>query len=148
MLRSDRSNDKLKNRLFLQFIRRAIRRSNLSRVFAAIWIGFWSPMALAQAAPGAGGPSPLVNMVPILFMLVVMYFLIMRPQQKKMKKHQQFLQEMKRGDDVVTSSGIFGRIEGLTDFFVTLEIAPDVRIKVLRSQVAGSAPDATKMVNP
>lgn len=100
-----------------------------------------SNVALAQAAPGAAA-SPFAaveQMVPLLLVFAVMYILIIRPQQKKRKEHDAFLSQIKRGDEIVTASGILGRIEGLTDQFVTLEIAPDVRIKVLRSQVAGSA---------
>lgn len=92
-------------------------------------------LAYAQAAPG-GAPSALTSLVPIIFMIVVMYFLIIRPQAKKQKSHHAFLANMKRGDQVVTSSGILGTIEGITDQFVTLEIAPDVRIKIMKAQIA------------
>jgi preprotein translocase subunit YajC len=92
-------------------------------------------LAYAQAAPG-GAPSALTSLVPIIFMIVVMYFLIIRPQAKKQKAHHGFLANMKRGDQVVTSSGILGTIEGITDQFVTLEIAPDVRIKIMKTQIA------------
>lgn len=108
----------------------------------SIAISTISTPAMAQAA-APGAPSPLMNLVPIVFMFVIMWFLILRPQQKRQKEHQKFLSQLKRGDEVLTSSGILGRIEGLTEKFVTLEIAPDVRIKVLRSQVAGSSAAAT-----
>lgn len=98
--------------------------------------------AMAQAAPG-GAPPAIMQFVPFIFLFVVMYFLVIRPQSKRQKDHQAFVSGLKRGDEVVTSSGILGRIEGLTDQFVTLEIAPSVRIKVLRSQVASSVNAAT-----
>jgi preprotein translocase subunit YajC len=109
----------------------------LNGLFAALMVLAAPHVASAQAAPGQGGPmAALGSLVPIIFMIVVMYFLIIRPQAKKQKAHQAFVTGLKRGDQVVTSSGILGTVEGLTDQFVTLEIAPDVRIKILRTQVA------------
>ncbi len=101
--------------------------------------------AFAQAAPG--GPAPMyMQLIPFAFMMVVLYFLMIRPQAKKAKTHTEFLQKLKRGDEVVLASGILGTVEGLTDKFITLEIAPNVRIKVLRSQIATSATQATAEV--
>lgn len=108
---------------------------------------FWFPLlapfeALAQTAPAAAPaeqPSALMSLVPFLFIMVVMYFLVLRPQGKKQKDHLKFVSELKRGDEVVTTSGILGRIEGMTEQFVTLEVADGVRIKVLRTQVATSS---------
>ncbi|WP_413587383.1 preprotein translocase subunit YajC [Bdellovibrio sp. HCB274] len=89
------------------------------------------------AAPAAGGqPSTLEMFVPFIFIFVIFYFLIIRPQSKRQKEHQKFLNEIKRGDEVITSSGILGRIEGITDQFVTVEIADGVKVKMLRTQIA------------
>jgi preprotein translocase subunit YajC len=96
--------------------------------------------ALAQAPAGGSQPSAIVQMIPFIAVLAIMYFLMIRPQMKRQKQHQEFLSKIKRGDEVLTSGGILGRIEGLTDQYVTLEIAPDVRIKILRSQVAANLP--------
>lgn len=87
----------------------------------------------------AAQPGFFEMMVPFIFIFVIFYFLIIRPQGKRQKEHQSFLSALKRGDEVVTASGMLGRIEGLTDQFVTLEVADGVRIKMLRSQVASSA---------
>jgi preprotein translocase subunit YajC len=87
----------------------------------------------------AAQPGFLEMMVPFIFIFVVFYFLIIRPQGKKQKDHQLFLTALKRGDEVLTASGILGRIEGITDQYVTLEIADGVRIKMLRNQVAASS---------
>ncbi len=108
---------------------------------------FESASAFAQGAPGAPGSSPpmYMQLIPFAFMMVVLYFLMIRPQAKKQKTHVEFLQKLKRGDEVVTASGILGTVEGLTETFITLEIAPNVRIKVLRSQVATSAATATEV---
>lgn len=100
---------------------------------------------IQPAAAQAGGPqvNPLMQLVPFIVIFGVMYFFMIRPQMRRQKEHQEFLGKLKRGDEVLTSGGIWGRVEGLTDQFVTLEIAPDVRIKILRTQVAGSAAAAT-----
>lgn len=99
--------------------------------------------AHAQTATGAQ-PSAFEMFVPFIFIFVIFYFLIIRPQSKRQKEHQKFLADVKRGDEVVTSSGILGRIEGITDQFVTLEIADGVRVKMLRSQIATSQKAATQ----
>ena len=95
----------------------------------------FSAVAMAQSS-GAQAPSLFEQLLPIIFILVIFYFLLIRPQQKRQKQHQEFLSNLKRGDSVLTSGGIFGTIEGLTDKFVTLEIAEDVRIRVLKTQIA------------
>jgi len=97
--------------------------------------------AFAQASPG-NQPSPFMNLIPFIVMFGIIYFLMIRPQIKRQKAHQEFLGKLKRGDEVLTSSGLLGRIEGLTDLYVTLEIAPGVRIKILRNQIASFVPDA------
>ncbi|MEK2690531.1 preprotein translocase subunit YajC [Bdellovibrio sp. GT3] len=95
------------------------------------------------AAPAAGQPSTLEMFVPFIFIFVIFYFLIIRPQSKRQKDHQKFLNEIKRGDEVITSSGILGRIEGITDQFVTVEIADGVKVKMLRTQIATTQKAAT-----
>ena len=107
-----------------------------------IWIfcrGFYltfafSFQALAEAAP-APKPTALEQFFPFIIIGLIFYFLLIRPQQKKLKRQEGFLSRLKRGDEVVTSSGIFGRIEGLTEQFVILEVAENVRIRVLKSRI-------------
>jgi preprotein translocase subunit YajC len=72
-------------------------------------------------------------------MFVIFYFLLIRPQQKKQKQHQEYLQNLKRGDEVVTTGGIYGKIFSVSDHVVTLEVSPNTRIKFAKSAVAGSA---------
>ena len=98
--------------------------------------------AFAQAAAGSA-PSPFVQMVPLVVVVGIMYFLVLRPQMRKQKDHASFVTQLKRGEEVLTTGGILGRIEGLTDLYVTLEIAPSVRIRVLRSQIASGVPNAS-----
>jgi preprotein translocase subunit YajC len=111
--------------------------SQAARMFIITLIALAPFAAFAQAPAGGQPQAPfLVQMIPFLAVLAIMYFLMIRPQMKRQKQHQEFLSQIKRGDEVLTSGGILGRIEGLTDHYVTLEVAPDVRIKILRSQVA------------
>ena len=98
----------------------------------------FADVAYAMGAPsGGGGMGSLASFLPLILMFVVFYFLLIWPQQKKAKAHRQLLSNLQKGDNVVTSSGIYGQITGLTDTTVTLEIAEKVRIKISRSAVAG-----------
>jgi preprotein translocase subunit YajC len=99
---------------------------------------FLSNTAFAQNS-GAAKPSFLMQMVPILAFVAIFFFLVIRPNAKKQKLQQEFLTQLKRGDEVLTSSGIFGTIEGLTEKFVTLEVAQGIKIRVLRSSIAMSS---------
>ena len=91
---------------------------------------------LAQAAPDGGGG---LFGSPILFlgaMLLLMYALIIRPQQRQQKEHRTMLGQIEKGDGIVTSGGVHGRVTGVTDDVLTVEIAPNVRIKLSKSAVA------------
>lgn len=95
-------------------------------------------MALAQSAPAVSptsGGGILEMILPLGLMFLVFYFLLIRPQQKRAKEHQALLKNLKKDDEVVTGSGVYGTIAGLTDSVVTLEIANNVRIKMDRQQV-------------
>jgi preprotein translocase subunit YajC len=88
--------------------------------------------------PGGGDKGgALGSFLPLILMFVVFYFLLIWPQQKKAKAHRQVLASLQKGETVVTSSGIYGTITGITDTVVTLEIAEKVRIKVARNSIAG-----------
>jgi len=93
-------------------------------------------IAYAQAAPGAGGPGPLVTILPFILIFVIMYFMVIRPQQKKAREHQNMLSKLKRNDEVMTSGGIYGKVIDLKETVVTLEVAPNVRIRVHRPQIS------------
>jgi len=88
-----------------------------------------------EGASGQGGGFGA--MVPLILMFAIFYFLLIRPQQKKQKAHRQLLGDLKKGDRVITSGGLYGRITGLTDTVVTLEISEKVRVKVGRGNIAG-----------
>ena len=87
--------------------------------------------AWAQTArPGA--PPSLVSFAPLALIFVVFYFLLIRPQQQKAKEHRVMLANLKKNDEVITSGGIYGKVVALSDKVVTLEIAPNVRVKLSR----------------
>jgi len=98
--------------------------------------------AWAQAAPG-DAPSALIQFAPIILIFVVMYFLVIRPQQQKARDHRQMLNNLKKNDDVITAGGLYGKIVQLSDRVVTLEIAPNVRVRIDRPQIAAMASSAT-----
>ena len=83
----------------------------------------------------AGGDSGWGFIIPMVVIFVIFYFLLIRPQQKKQKEHKALLDNLAYGDTVMTNGGIHGKITGLTDAVVTLEIADKVRIKIARSYV-------------
>jgi preprotein translocase subunit YajC len=89
----------------------------------------------AVVAPAAQQPGLMGMALPFLIMLGIMYFLMIRPQQKRMKEHQTLLSSLKTGDEVITSAGILGTIAGMSEKVVTLEVSKNVQLKVLKSQV-------------
>jgi len=91
------------------------------------------------AVPGTPGREGITPFIPLILIFGVFYFLILRPQQKRQKDQQRFIAELKRGDMVVTQSGIIGTIKTVGDKFVTLEIDQGVSLKILRSQILESA---------
>ncbi|PWC32414.1 preprotein translocase subunit YajC [Azospirillum sp. TSO35-2] len=93
--------------------------------------------AYAQtAAPAGGGSDMLVQFLPLVLIFVVFYFLLIRPQQKKMKEHKTMLSAIRRGDRVVTGGGIIGIVTKVgADDEITVEIAENVRVRCLRSTV-------------
>ena len=93
-------------------------------------------IALAQTVPGFGGAGQMLNFLPLVLVFAVFYFLLIRPQQKKAKEHQQMLGRLKKNDEVMTSGGIYGKVVALTDDVVTLEVAPNVRLRVHRPQIS------------
>ena len=93
-------------------------------------------IAYAQGAGAPNGPGPLVGMMPIVLMFVILYFLLIRPQQKRAREHETMVENLKRNDEIVTTGGIHGRIQSISEKVITLEIASNVRIRLERAQVA------------
>jgi preprotein translocase subunit YajC len=100
--------------------------------------------AHAQAAGGAAGQgNPLITMAPLILIFVVFYFLLIRPQQKRAKEHKAMVEALQTGTEVATSGGILGKVTEVSDQFLTIEIAPDVRVKVQRHTVSQVLPNGT-----
>jgi preprotein translocase subunit YajC len=92
--------------------------------------------AYAQTAQAPGGGNVLFQMVPFIAILVIMYFLILRPQQKKMQQHRDMVSGLKRGDVVVTAGGLIGKVTKLIgDAELQVELAEGVRVRVIRSTI-------------
>jgi preprotein translocase subunit YajC len=98
-------------------------------------------LAQAAAPAGSGQPTSFLSPQNPMFMMVaifaIFYFLVLRPQSKKAKEHQAMLSELKKGDEVVTTGGIIGKISGLTDAELVLQVQEGVRIRVTRASVQG-----------
>jgi len=93
--------------------------------------------AFAQGSP-LGGDSLLVTMLPFVLIFVIMYFLILRPQQKRVKEHGELVKNLRRGDTVVTSGGVVGKVTKVVDDEqIEIEIADGVRIRQMRQMVSG-----------
>ncbi len=92
----------------------------------------------AYAQSAGGGGSGLEAMLPLVLIFIVFYFLLIRPQQKKMKQHKEMLGNIRRGDTVITGGGITGKVTKVdNELEVTVEIAKEVKVKVQRSLISG-----------
>ncbi|MCI4590530.1 preprotein translocase subunit YajC [Sphingobium sp. BYY-5] len=90
--------------------------------------------AFAQTAGGqASGAGVLVQMAPLVLIFVVFYFLLIRPQQKKMKEHKAKIDAVKKGDQVVTGGGLVGKVARVDDIYVDIELAPGMKVKAVKS---------------
>ena len=99
-------------------------------------------LAFAMAGPpgggagAGGGMAAFQQIIPLVFMFAIFYFLLIRPQQKKAKEHKALLEALKKGDSVITAGGVHGKVTGVDDSIVTLEIATGVNIKITKSYIA------------
>ena len=97
---------------------------------------FVTPAFAQAAAAGGSGPAALLQFVPIVLIFVIMYFLMIRPQQKKVKEHKAMVEALRRGDQVVTSGGLIGKVVGIDANEVQLEIAPNVKVRIVRATIS------------
>lgn len=95
--------------------------------------------AHAQATTATPAQPAWVSFVPFVLIFLVMYFLMIRPQKKRVEEEQQFLNKLSHGDEVFTKSGILGKVTGISEKLVTLELEGGMKMKVLKSHVGGSA---------
>lgn len=101
------------------------------------------------AQPAA--PSPLVSMFPLLVIFVIFYFLLIRPQQKKVKLHKKMVENLKKGDRVLTSSGFYGVVVGMGDTSLDMKLAENVKVRVLKSAISdvlGNSEESSTVPQP
>jgi preprotein translocase subunit YajC len=107
--------------------------------------------AFAQTAGAASGSDGMlamvVNFAPLLLVFVVFYFLILRPQQKRARDQASTIGAVKKGDSVVTAGGVLGKVTKVEDTYVEVEIAPTVKIKVVKTTLADVTPLGSKPAN-
>jgi preprotein translocase subunit YajC len=101
----------------------------------------------ADSAAETGGYASLISFAPLLLIFIVFYFLMIRPQQTRMKALQQAVAAVKKGDSVVTAGGVMGKVTKVEDAFVEVEIAPNTRIRVVKATLAEVTGLNTKPAN-
>ncbi len=96
--------------------------------------------AFAQGASADGGSSFLIQLLPLVLIFAVFYFLLIRPQQKRVKEHKAMVAAVQRGDRVVTAGGIQGKVARVDEDTVTVEIAPEITVKIVRDTLSQVIP--------
>lgn len=99
-----------------------------------------SLILLMGSQPQQGQPNPIVTFFPFIMIFAIIYFIMIRPQQKQLAEHRKFTSALQNGDKVVTDSGIFGTVVGVDDDSVILKIAENVKIRILKAKISGSQP--------
>ncbi|MGE5894513.1 MAG: preprotein translocase subunit YajC [bacterium] len=96
--------------------------------------------AMGPSQPGAGGQGGaggmLTSFLPLIIIFVIFYFLLIRPQQKRAKQHREMLAAIKKGDKIITSGGIYGVVEAVSENTITLKIAENVKVKIGKGYIA------------
>lgn len=98
------------------------------------------PLAMAPPSGDAPGAAVWVQFAPLILVVVIFYVLVFRPQRERAKEHQKMLDNLKKGDEVLTSGGLYGRVHGLTEHVIVLEVAPNMKIKVARQRIESKEP--------
>ena len=104
-------------------------------------MSFFISDAMAAAPQGQG--DALTSLLPLVFIFIVFYFLLIRPQSKKAKEHKQMVEALAKGDEVVTNGGLLGKLTKIGDNFVELELADGVTVKLQRHAIANVMPKGT-----
>jgi preprotein translocase subunit YajC len=99
------------------------------------------------AATGAGGANFFVQIFPLILIFIVFYFFLIRPQQKRAKEHEAKINAVQKNDEVITGGGLMGKVTRVADDHVEVEIAPNVRVKAVKSTLANVSPRGTKAAN-
>lgn len=97
---------------------------------------FVTPAYAQAAAAPAGGAAAFAQFIPLILVFLIMYFLIMRPQQKKAAQHRAMVEALKKGDTVITQGGVIGKVMAVRDDEIEVEIAQGVKVRVVRASVS------------
>lgn len=106
-------------------------------------MSFFIPAALAAPAPAPGEPNPLITVVMFGGLFLFMYLLIIRPQRKRQKEHRELVSSLNKGDEVVTNSGILGKIAKIDGDYLVLEVSDKVELKFQRAAIHAVLPKGT-----
>ncbi len=104
-------------------------------------------LILSATTGAAGGSAFFVQLFPLLLIFVVFYFFLIRPQQKRAKEHAAKIDGVQKNDEVITAGGLMGKVTKVADDFVEVEIAPNVRVKAVKSTIANVQPRGGKAAN-
>jgi preprotein translocase subunit YajC len=104
-------------------------------------------LAAAAGAGAAGAPPAWISFLPIVGMIAIFWFLIIGPQMKKQKQHQEKIAAVKKGDQVVTAGGLVGKVVKVDDTYVELDLGPNVRVKAIKATIGDIIPPAGKPAN-
>lgn len=105
-------------------------------------MGFFISDAMAAAEPAAGG-NPIAQLLPLILIFVIFYFLLIRPQTKRAKEHRKMVSELESGDEVVTNGGIVGKVTNVSEQYLHLEVAEGMTLKVQKHAIAAVLPKGT-----
>lgn len=107
-------------------------------------MSFFISDAMAEgAANGAQAGSPMGSLLFMVVIFAVFYFMLIRPQSKRAKEHKKMTENLQKGDEVITNGGVLGKITGITDEYLTVQIAENVEVKIQRGAVATLLPKGT-----
>jgi preprotein translocase subunit YajC len=109
---------------------------------------FESPaFAQSSGAPPSGTASLMMNVLPLILIFIIFYFLLIRPQQRRVKQHQQMVEGVKPRDTAITNGGLIGKVTKVDEHEVELEIAQGVKVRVVKSMLSDIRPHGTKPAN-
>ncbi len=100
-----------------------------------------SAQAQEASAPAQAQQNPMMSMIPLVLVFMVFYFLMIRPQKKRLEDEKKYITSLQKGEEVYTKSGIIGTVYGITDKVITLETEGGAKLKILKSHVGGSTKD-------
>ncbi len=101
---------------------------------------FTSPAYAQAAGAPTGGEAALIQFLPLIFIFVIFYFLMIRPQQRRLKAHRAMIDAVKKGDTVITGGGLIGRVTRVQDTEVEIELAPNTRVRVVKGTLSEVRP--------